>query len=130
MGPDSLHDVLRVSSCSVQSHIDEELLDGNHIVISTQIKDDSSNTNITTHALVDCGATGYAFVDEEFASDQNFPLFKIKKPCCLEVIDGRPIESGLITYMTKLNMTIAGHKEIIPLFVTKLGHYPIVLGLP
>ncbi len=124
----SSYDTLRVSSLSVQSDIDEELLDGNHIVISTQIKDDSSN--ISTHALVDCGATGYAFVDEEFARDQNFPLFKLKKPRCLEVIDGRPIESGLIIHMIKLHMTIAGHKEIIPLFVTKLGHYPIVLGLP
>jgi hypothetical protein len=27
-------------------------------------------------------------------------------------------------------MTINGHHEIIPMFVTKLGHYPIVLGLP
>ena len=32
--------------------------------------------------------------------------------------------------MTKLGMSIAGHKEKIPLFVTKLGHYSIVLGLP
>ena len=82
---------------SVQSGIEEELLDGNYIVISTQFK--------KTHALVDCGATGYAFVDEEFARDQNFPLFKLKKPHCREVIDGRPIESGLITHITKLRMT-------------------------
>ena len=33
-------------------------------------------------------------------------------------------------HMTKLKMTIAGHQEKIPLFVTKLGHYSIVLGLP
>ena len=32
-------------------------------------------------------------------------------------------------HMTKLKMTIAGHQEKIPLFVTKLGHYSIVLGL-
>ena len=128
MGPKALHDVLRISSCSLHSDVKEESLDENHIVISTQIQDESSL--ISTHALVDCGATGFAFIDEEFARGHNFPLFKLKKPRCLEVIDGRPVESGLITHMTKLNMTIAGHKEIIPLFVTKLGHYPIVLGLP
>ena len=27
-------------------------------------------------------------------------------------------------------MNINGHKEQIPIFVTKLGHYPLVLGLP
>ena len=41
----SSYDALHVSSLSVQSDIDEELLDGNHIVISTQIRDDSSNMN-------------------------------------------------------------------------------------
>ena len=128
VGPKALYDMLCISSCSLQSDVKEELLDENHIVISTQIQDESSL--ISTHALVDCGATGFAFIDEEFACDPNFLLFKLKKPCCLEVIDGRPIESGLNTHMTKLKMTIAGHQEKIPLFLTKLGHYSIVLGLP
>ena len=128
VGPKALHDILHISSCSLQSDAKEESLDKNHIVISTQIQDKSSL--ISTHTLVDCGATGFAFIDEEFACNHNFPLFKLKKPHCLEVIDGRPIESGLITYITKLKMTIAGYQEKIPLFVTKLGHYSIVLGLP
>ena len=128
MGPKALHNMLRISSCSLQSDIKEESLDENHIVISTQIQDESSL--ISTHTLVDCGATGFAFIDEEFASNHNFPLFKLKKPHYLEVINGRPIESGLITYMAKLKMIISGHQEKIPLFVTKLGHYSIVLGLP
>ena len=128
MGPKALHNILHISSCSLQSDIKEESLDGNHIIISTQIQDESSL--ISTHALVDCSATGFAFINEEFVRDHNFPLFKLKKPCCLEVIDGRPIESGLIMHMTKLKMTITSHQEKIPLFVTKLGHYSIVLGLP
>ena len=129
MGPKALHDILRISNCSLQSDVkEEESLDENHIVISTQIQDESSL--ISTPALVDCGATGFAFIDEEFARGHNFPLFKLKKPRCLEVIDGRPIESSLITHMTKLRMSIAGHQEKIPLFVTKFGHYSIVLGFP
>ena len=107
MGPKALHDILRISSCSLQSDIKEKSLDENHIIISTQIQDESSL--ISTHALVDCRATGFAFIDKEFAYNHNFPLFKLKKPHCLEVIDGRPIESGLITHMTKLKMTIASH---------------------
>ena len=127
MGPKAFYDKLRISSCSLQSDIKKELLDKNHIVVSTQIQDEPSL--ISTHALVDCRVTGFAFIYEEFAHDHNFPLFKLKKPHCLEVIDGRPIESGLIMHITKLKMTIAGHQEKIPLFVTKLGHYSIVLGL-
>ena len=127
MGPKALYDMLHIFSYSLQSDVKEESLDENHIVISTQIQDESSL--ISTHTLIDYGATGFAFIDKEFAYDHNFPLFKLKKPCCLEVIDGRPIESSLITHMTKLKITIADHQEKIPLFVTKLCHYSIVLGL-
>ena len=98
MGPKALYDILRISNYSLQSNIKEESLDENHIVISTQIQDQSSL--ISTYTLVDCGATGFAFIDEEFAYNYNFPLFELKKPRCLEVIDGRPIEFGLITHMT------------------------------
>ena len=128
MGPKALHDILHISNCSLQSDVKEESLDENYIVISTEIQNESSL--ISTHTLVDCGATDFAFIDEGFAHGHDFPLFKLKKPCCLEVIDGRAIECGLITHITKLRMTIAGHQEKIPLFVTKLGHYCIVLGLP
>ena len=66
VGPKALYDNLHISSCSLQSHVKEEAsLDENHIVISTQIQDESSL--ISTHALVDCGATGFAFIDQEFA---------------------------------------------------------------
>ena len=107
MGPKALHDILHISNCSLQSNVKEESLDENHIVISTQIQDKSSL--ISTHTLVDCGATSFAFIDEEFARGHNFPLFKLKKPRYLEVINGRPIESSLITHITKLRITITGH---------------------
>ena len=116
MGPLYSSNTLCVSSLCVQSDIEEELLDGNHIIITTEFEKDSSNTN--TYALVDCGATGYAFDDKEFSRDHESSSYKLKKPRCLEVIDGRPIESGLIIHITKLHMVIAGHSELIPLFIT------------
>jgi len=120
---------LCISLLCVQSNVlGEDVLDGNHIVISVELKDGPSS--LPTHALVDCGATGYAFVDEEFARDHNLPLHKLKNPRSLEVIDGRPVESGNITHLMKIEMNINNHREIIPIFITKLGHYPIVLGLP
>ena len=57
-------------------------------------------------ALVDCAATGYAFIDEDFASCQNFPLFKLTAPRNLRVIDGCPIASGAITHIAKLKLQI------------------------
>ena len=121
---------LYISILSLQSHVlKEELLDGGHIVVSVKL-DNKSNKYFSSYILVDCSATGYAFVDEEFACDHNLPLYKLKTLHLLEVIDGRPIESELITYLTRLWMSIDSHQEDIPMFVTKLGHYPIVLGLP
>ena len=35
--PKALHEILHISSCSLQADIKEESLDENHIVISTQI---------------------------------------------------------------------------------------------
>jgi hypothetical protein len=45
----------------------------------------------------------------------------------VEVIDGRPIKSGDITHIAKVGMKIWNHGEQLSVFVTKLGHYPIVL---
>jgi len=101
--------------------LEEELLDGTHIVISVELNDGISQ--IPTHALVDRGATCYAFADEKFVRDHNLPLFKLTTPRTLEVIDGRPIESSIITHLTKLSMNINGHKKQIPMFITKLGQY-------
>jgi hypothetical protein len=54
----------------------------------------------------------------------------LKEKKQVEVIDGRPIESGDITHIAKIGMMIQEHGEQLPMFVTKLGHYPILLGIP
>jgi len=52
----SLSAALCISSLSVQSKVlEEELLDGTHILISVELNDGISQ--IPTHALVDCGAS-------------------------------------------------------------------------
>jgi len=119
--------MLSISSLSLQSNVlEEDRMDGNHIVISVELND---GIPLPTHTLVECGATGYAFIDEEFARDHNLSLFKLKQPHSLEVIDDRPVESGNITHLMKMEMNINNHRETILMFITKLGYYPIVLGL-
>ena len=119
--------MLHIFTLYIQSNIEKELLDSNYIIITAQFQNDSSNIN--THALVDCSTTSYTFIDEEFARDHVFPLYKLKKPHCLIVINARPIESDLITHITKLHIVITSYTELIRLFVIKLGHYSIVLDL-
>jgi hypothetical protein len=85
---------------------------------------------IDTHTVIDCGATAIAFIDKDFVHHHQLKEKELRESRELEVIDRRPIESGTITTMAKLNLGIRGHQELLPPVVTKLGHYPIVLGLP
>jgi predicted aspartyl protease len=105
-----------------------EEMDGEHLVVKRTI--DNQGNEIRSHVPIDSGATGFAFIDKEFATFHGLPLYSLKDTRELEVIDGRPIESGLVTAITKVKLTIDKHVEEVPMFVTKLRHYPAVLGIP
>ena len=95
---------LSVSRVSVLPVVEEDAIEVSHLVVTYILKD--RNFQLPTHALVDCGATGYAFIDEDFAHHNNLPLYHLKTPRSLEIIDGMTIESGDVSHMTKLTMTI------------------------
>jgi hypothetical protein len=69
-------------------------------------------------------------VDKDFVPNYELEEKEFGESGGLEVIDGGPIESGTITTMVKLPLVIQLHDKPLPAFVTKLGHYPIVLGIP
>jgi len=106
----------------------EGSMEGKHVVITCTLT--VNNQEIPTHALIDCGGTGIAFMDQDFAHHHQIPLQELKEKKQVEVIDGRPIESGDITHIARVGMRIQGHGEQLPMFITKLGHYPIVHGIP
>jgi len=89
-----------------------------------------NNQQIPTHTLIDCGATGIALMDQDFTCHYQIPLQELKQKKHVEVIDGSPIESGDSTHIAKVGMKIQGHGEQWPIFITKLGHYRIFLGIP
>jgi predicted aspartyl protease len=121
--------IFSISSSTVKDvAIKEGSMDGNHLVVMCTLSLDSKE--IPTHALIDCGATSYAFIDQDFANHYYLPLCLLKTPRALEVIDGRKISSGDITHIAEGYLSIQEHWEKLPMFVTKLGHYPIVLGIP
>lgn len=103
-------------------------MDGNHLVVSCTLS--NNDQTIQTHALIDTGASRFAFIDETFARQHKLHLTPLKQTRKLEVIDGRPISSGDITHLAHLGLSISHHREHAPFFVTQLGHYPLVLGIP
>jgi hypothetical protein len=103
-------------------------MDGKHLVMTCDLA--FNHKKIPTHTLIDCGATGYAFVDQAFATHHKLPLRPLTTPWVLKVIDGWKISSGDITHLMEVCLDIQGHHEKLPMFVTKLGRYPIVLGIP
>jgi len=84
-------------------------MDGKHLVITCTLT--MNDQEILTHALIDCGGTGMAFMDQDLARDHQIPLQGLKEKRHVEVIDGRPIESRDITYVAKVAIVIHDHKE-------------------
>src|SRR5690606_29056286 len=103
---------LSISGFSVSMEdkgIDGMGLEGKHLVVSCDIS--FNNTTRSSLALVDCGATGYSFVDKDFVRQHQIPTFPLKSPRELEVIDGRPAIDGAITELAKVTLNVGGHQE-------------------
>ena len=113
---------------STLSRPDEGLLEGTGWVVGCTIT--SGDNRISTHSLLDCGATGFAFVHEQFVRQHNLPRYTLRLPRALEVIDGRPILSGDVAELVRVILDIGGHREELAAFVTSLGQYLLVLGIP
>jgi hypothetical protein len=110
------------------AEIMESLMESKHLVVKCSLK--IGDRIIDTHALIDCGALGISFVDKDFVRYYQLQEKELRESRELKVIHGRPITSGTITTMAKLNIGIRSHQEQLPAFVTKFEHYLIVLGLP
>jgi predicted aspartyl protease len=124
-----LANIFSISSTAVKDRaIEEGSMDGNHLILTCTLS--LNCKEIPTHTLIDCGATGYTFIDQDFADHYKLPLCPLKIPRVLEVINRCKISLGNITHIIEAHLSIHKHCERLPIFVTKLGHYPIVLGIP
>jgi len=106
----------------------ENGVEANHLVMACTSIDNYNE--IRSHALIGSEVTRYAFIANALAERYYFPLFELKAPRPLTVIDGRPMSSGAITHITKIGLSINNHDEMIPAFVTTLGGYHQTLGTP
>ena len=91
-------------------------MEGKHFVITCTLT--MNNQGIPTHALIDSGAIGIAFMDKDSAHHHHIPLQELTEKEQVEVIDRRPIESGDITHIAKVGMKIQDGGEQLPMIIT------------
>jgi hypothetical protein len=85
---------------------------------------------INTHALVDCGCTGLSFMNEAFTCQYNFPYYQLKNPKTVDIINSHPISSGNITEYVEVQCMIGDHHKTLTAYLTSLGYYLLILGIP
>ena len=88
-----------------------------------------SNKEILTHALINSRARGIVSMNQDVAHHHRILLQELEEKWHVDVIDGRPIESGDKTHCAKVEMTIQDHNKQLLMFITKSGHSPIILGI-
>ena len=99
-----------------------------HMILSCILRRQQSRIN--AFALVDSGASAYAFIDKEFAQFHDFPQHLLKYPRRVRGFDGQFALTGTITHVAEVTMVLKNHVEKLFMYVTGLQHYPIVLGHP
>lgn len=102
-------------------------MNSDHLVLPITLS--TSHGSVHTYALIDSGGSATAFIDSDFATLHSFNLHELKRKYTLNVVDGRPIDSGILSHRASTTMAISGHVEKLSMFVTKLGHYPVILGI-
>ena len=84
---------------------------------------------ISVFFLLDSGATA-CFIDIVFAKSHSIPFIMLSQPLKVDVVDGRPISSGLVTHCTiPILFQINNHQESISFFVISTPSNPVILGL-
>ena len=80
--------------------------------------------------MIDCDTFRKAFIDFSFAQFHKIPLLLLHQPHTVTVVDGRVISSEVITHFVHVLLIIDNHIEITDMFIIKLGHYLVILGIP
>ena len=98
-----------------------------HIIIALKFKTPKGWKD--TFAMIDSGGT-HNFIDTDFSLIHALPTYPMSQPSRLLMADGNDSKGGLVSHEISLPIVIGPHSETTTFSVTKLGGYPIVLGLP
>ena len=94
-----------------------------HLILQAHIN------SISTLALIDSRATGI-FMHPSFAQQCKAKIRQKVRPREVRVIDGRIINSGLMTQEATFQLQIGDHREECVADITNIGRYPCILGTP
>ena len=88
-----------------------------------------------THAINDIDTSSQAFIDTLFAKLHGFRFIHLLQLRTITVVDSKVVTLGLITHFVIIQLSLTDksgrvHTKTLDLFPTKLGQYPIILGLP
>jgi hypothetical protein len=72
---------------------------------------------------------GIGCMGQAVAHHHQIPLRELNEKKQVKVLDGSHNESEDITHIAKVSMKIQDHGEQLPMLVTKLEHYPVVLKI-
>ena len=106
----------------------KESLKGDHLVLSYTLF--NSNDTINAYSMIDCDASRKDFIDFSFVQFHKIPLLPLHQPRTVTVVNGRVTSSEVITHFVRVSLIIDNHIEITDMFITKLSHYLIILGIP
>lgn len=96
---------------------------GVHLTLNATIN------SLPATTLVDSGATG-VFIHPLFARKCHAEIRPKLVPREVRVIDGRIINSGLITHEAVVELQVENHHERLTADITNTGRYPCILGTP
>lgn len=96
---------------------------GRHLTMNVYIN------SVSAVALVDSGATG-VFMHPNFVKRCGATMSIKSQPREVRVIDGRIINTGLITHEATVTLAVGNHQEVLLADLTNTGRYDCILGIP
>ena len=91
----------------------------------------SEHCSAETYSLLDTGCEGYAFMDHAWAKEHRLTIHTLRHPFKLHGFADESEDAWTIRHYTRCDLKTGDHMEKgVPLVLTRLAHYPIVLGTP
>jgi hypothetical protein len=87
--------------------VDQNEIEENHLIVTCTLHDQGNV--IKFYALIDCSATGYAFIDKDYAHYHHLPFHLLKSSRNITIIDGRPVTSATITHIIRTYLAIRNY---------------------
>jgi hypothetical protein len=99
----------------------------NSLELQVGLQATDASVEISTSALLDCGATGM-FMDSEYVKNHNLPTRTLTRPIPVYNVDGTSNESGAIREIVDVTLRYNDHSERAQFAVTSLGKESVLLG--